>query len=160
MLVHLDVEAFGCSVVYVYYLNADSFSHNALHQIATARPEDGFAAKLPPVNASRGLQWQSGHDGAAGLRVRALPRGAQGQAPRRARELRRGHDVRIRHAVVTGPARPKNARSLSATNRDEPRTPKYISETLNSFSTSLVPCKTTSRKRARARAAENTKKIK
>ena len=62
--------------------------------------------------------------------------------------------------VVTGPARPKNARSLSATNRDEPRTPKYISETLNSFSTSLVPCKTTSRKRARARAAENTKKIK
>ena len=61
------------------------------------------------------------------------------------------------NAVVTGPARPKNARSLSATNRDEPRTPKYISETLNSFSTSLVPCKTTSRKRARARAAENPK---
>ena len=63
-------------------------------------------------------------------------------------------------AVVTGPARPKNARSLSATNRDEPRTPKYISETLNSFSTSLVPCKTTSRKRARARGAENIKKLK
>ena len=63
-------------------------------------------------------------------------------------------------SVVTGPARPKNAMSLSATNRDEPRTPKYISETLNSFSTSLVPCKTTSRKRARARAAENPKKIK
>ena len=68
--------------------------------------------------------------------------------------------VALSFTVVTGPARPKNARSLSATNRDEPHTPKYISETLNSFSTSLVPCKTTSRKRARARAAENPKKIK
>ena len=43
------------------------------------------------------------------------------------------------NAVVTGPARPKSAMSLSATNRDEPRTPEYIPEALNLFSTSLVP---------------------
>ena len=43
------------------------------------------------------------------------------------------------NAVVTGPARPKSAMSLSATDRDEPRTLEYIPEALNLFSTSLVP---------------------